>query len=111
MEKRGIHRANSASRRAGRGRGDSLRRDGQTAPISSSTGDRGRHAKVSSGFIPGGGTLNDAGVQAEFLVGRELGLTSRVQYEHWNYPILAPQPLTNVAVSVRMTYWPHWHVK
>src|SRR5713226_749092 len=70
-----------------------------------------RHAKVSSDFIPGGGTLNDASVQADFLAGRELGLSSRVQYEHWNYPILAPQPQTNISVSVQMTYWPHLHVK
>jgi len=70
-----------------------------------------RHARVSSDFIPRGGTLNDASVQADFLVGHELGLSSRVQYEHWNYPILAPQPQTNISVSVQMTYWPHLHVK
>jgi membrane-associated phospholipid phosphatase len=70
-----------------------------------------RHARVSSDFIPGGGTLNDASVQADFLVGHELGVSSRVQYEHWNYPILAPQPQTNVSVSVEMTYWPRLHVK
>jgi len=70
-----------------------------------------RHARVSSDFIPRGGTLNDASVQADFLVGHELGLSSRVQYEHWNYPILAPQPQTNISVSVQMTYWPRLHVK
>jgi membrane-associated phospholipid phosphatase len=70
-----------------------------------------RHAKVSSDFIPGGGTLNDASVQADFLAGHEFGVSSRVQYEHWNYPILAPQPQTNVSVSVQMTYWPHLHMK
>ncbi len=70
-----------------------------------------RHAKVSSDFIPGGGTLNDASVQADFLVGREFGVASRVQYEHWNYPILSAQPQTNISVSVQMTYWPQWHWK
>jgi hypothetical protein len=50
-------------------------------------------------------------VQADFLAGHEFGVSSRVQYEHWNYPILAPQPQTNVSVSVQMTYWPHLHVK
>jgi hypothetical protein len=65
-----------------------------------------RHAKVSSDFISGGGTLNDASVQADFLLGREFGVASRVQYEHWNYPILAAQPQTNISVSVQMTYWP-----
>jgi len=70
-----------------------------------------RHAKVSSDFIPGGGTLNDASVQADFLLGRELGVASRVQYEHWNYPILAAQPQTNISVSVQMTYWPQLRSK
>jgi membrane-associated phospholipid phosphatase len=70
-----------------------------------------RHARVSSDFIPGGGTLNDASIQVDFLAGPELGLSSRVQYEHWNYPILSPQPQTNVSVSVQMTYWPHLHWK
>ena len=70
-----------------------------------------RHARVSSDFIPGGGTLNDANVQADFLVGREFGVSSRVQYERWNYPILSPQPQTNISVSVQMTYWPHFQWK
>jgi hypothetical protein len=70
-----------------------------------------RHAKVSANFIPGGGTVNDASVQADFLAGREFGLSTRVQYEHWNYPVLALQPQTNVSVSVQMTYWPHFQVK
>src|SRR6266849_6156149 len=70
-----------------------------------------RHAKVSSDFIPGGGTLNDASVQADFLLGRELEVASRVQYEHWNYPILAAQPQTNISVSVQMTYWPQLRSK
>jgi membrane-associated phospholipid phosphatase len=70
-----------------------------------------RHARVSSDFIPGGGTLNDASVQADFLAGREFGVSTRVQYEHWNYPILALQPQTSVSVSVQMTYWPHFQVK
>ena len=70
-----------------------------------------RHARVNPDFIPGGGTLNDASVEADFLLGHELGVSSRVQYEHWNYPILSPQPQTNVSVSVQMTYWPHLHWK
>jgi len=70
-----------------------------------------RHARVNPDFIPGGGTLNDASVEADFLLGHELGVSSRVQYEHWNYPILSPQPQTNVSVSVRMMYWPHLHWK
>ncbi len=70
-----------------------------------------RHAKVSANFISGGGTVNDASLQADFLAGREFGLSTRVQYERWNYPVLALQPQTNVSVSMQMTYWPHFQVK
>ena len=70
-----------------------------------------RHSRVSPDFIPGGGTLNDASVQTDFLVRQDFGVSSRVQYEHWNYPILAPQPQSNVSVSIQMTYWPHERVK
>jgi hypothetical protein len=72
---------------------------------------RYRHAKVASDFIPGGGTLNDAGAQADFLVARDWGISAAVQYEHWTYPILNPMPQTNVSISVQMTYWPHLQVK
>jgi hypothetical protein len=70
-----------------------------------------RHAKVSSAFFPGGATLNDASAQADFLLGREFGVSSRVQYEHWSYPLLAPQPQTNISVSMQLTYWPHLQLK
>lgn len=70
-----------------------------------------RHARVSPDFIPSGGTLNDASVQADFMIRHEFAVSSRVQYEHWNYPLLAPQPQSNISVSVQMTYWPHEHAK
>jgi hypothetical protein len=70
-----------------------------------------RHQKVSQEFIPGGGTLTDAGARGDYSVHSSLSLSASVQYEHWNYPILSPQPQTNVSVSVQMTYWPHLHWK
>jgi len=70
-----------------------------------------RHARVSSGFIPGGGKVNDAVAEADFLAGREWGVSTRVQYEKWNYPILSAQAQTNISVSLQMTYWPHFQWK
>jgi Capsule assembly protein Wzi len=65
-----------------------------------------RHAQVSGDFIPGGGSTNDYGVQGDFLVGHATSLSGRVQYERWDYPILAPQPQSNITVSFQVTYWP-----
>jgi len=70
-----------------------------------------RHAQVSGNFIPGGGTANDVGVQLDFLAGHSTSLSGRVQYEHWNYPILASQPQSNVTISLQVTYWPRERAK
>jgi membrane-associated phospholipid phosphatase len=70
-----------------------------------------RHAKVNGDFIPGGGTVNDASVQLDFLAHHSTGISTRVQYELWNYPILAPRPQTNVTFSLTVTHWPRERTK
>jgi hypothetical protein len=70
-----------------------------------------RHAQVSGDFIPGGGSANDFGMQGDFLVGHETSVSGRVQYERWNFRVLAPQPQSNVTVSFQVTYWPRERVK
>jgi hypothetical protein len=70
-----------------------------------------RHAQVSGDFIPGGGSANDFGMQGDFLVGHATSVSGRVQYERWNYRVLAPQPQSNVTVSIQVTYWPRERVK
>jgi hypothetical protein len=69
-----------------------------------------RHAQVSGDFIPGGGSTNDYGVQGDFLIGHGTSVSGRVQYERWNYPVLAAQPQSNVTVSLQVTYWPRERV-
>ena len=66
-----------------------------------------RHQKVDGDYLPHGGTLNDGGVNVEFQVRPEVTLSGLVQYEKWNYPILAPEPKSNWATSVGLTFWPH----
>jgi hypothetical protein len=65
-----------------------------------------RHQKVSQEFIPGGGTLTDAGVRADLWVHANLSASGFVQYEVWNYPILARGSHSVVTSSVQLTYWP-----
>ena len=71
-----------------------------------------RHQKVSGSYLPSGGTLNDAGVTANFWLGKEVEFSGSVQYEKWNYPVLAPLPETNVTTSIGVNFWPRrWGVQ
>lgn len=65
-----------------------------------------RHQKVSTPYLPQGGTLNDGGVTADFWLGTAVMLSGAVQYEKWNYPVLDPLPRSNVATSIQFTFWP-----
>ncbi len=65
-----------------------------------------RHQKISTFYLPQGGTLNDAGVKADFSLGTGVMLSGSVQYEKWNYPVLDPLPRSNVTTSVQFTLWP-----
>ena len=67
-----------------------------------------RHAQVSANFVPGGGTINDASVSADLLLHQVWNLSTSVQYEEWNYPILAHGPQQNVTVSIGMSFLPPW---
>jgi hypothetical protein len=67
-----------------------------------------RHEKVSKQFLPGGGTVTDGGVNADFLVRPSFGLSGSVQYELWDFPVLASTRRSNVSTSIQFTYWPSW---
>jgi len=66
-----------------------------------------RHQKVDGDYLPQGGTLNDGGVSVEFQIRPEITLSGAVQYEKWNFPLLAPQEKSNWATSMGLTFWPH----
>jgi hypothetical protein len=67
-----------------------------------------RHQKVSGQFLPRGGTLNDAAVRADLWVRPDLSLSSSVQYEKWNFPVLSPRAQSNLTTSFQFTFWPRW---
>jgi hypothetical protein len=66
-----------------------------------------RHQEVSRAFI-GGGRAVDYSVQGEALVGRDVSVAGWVQYEQWNFPMLASTGKSNVTASVQVTFYPHW---
>lgn len=66
-----------------------------------------RHRKADSQFIAGGGTVNSATAKADIWLNARAELSGSVQYETWNFPVLAPRPQSNVTTSVQLTLWPH----
>jgi membrane-associated phospholipid phosphatase len=65
-----------------------------------------RHQKVSTQFIPSGGTLADANVRAEFWPRSSFSLSASVQYEKWDFPVLSSTRQSNVTSSVQLSFWP-----
>ena len=64
------------------------------------------HQKLHSRLFPGGGTINDGGVQYEFQPRPNLSVGGMLQYEKWDIPVLNPTVQSNWTTSVGVTYWP-----
>ncbi len=65
-----------------------------------------RHQKVSREFVPEGGTLTDVSVRANFWARSTFSVSALVQYEEWNFPVIAPTAQTNVTSALQLTFWP-----
>jgi hypothetical protein len=65
-----------------------------------------RHSSVAPDFIPGGGNINDASMSANWWFRGGVNTTALLQYELWNYPLLAPKPQTNWTSSLGVTFYP-----
>jgi hypothetical protein len=69
-----------------------------------------RHQQVDHTFLEGG-HLNDFSARTDIMLGKSLAFTGLVQYEHWNYPLLAPTAQNNVTASVQLTLFPHFQLR
>jgi Capsule assembly protein Wzi/PAP2 superfamily len=65
-----------------------------------------RHLKVGQEFMPGGGTLTDAGIRGDYWVRSNFSLSASVQYERWLFPVIQPNPSTNVSAAVEILFQP-----
>jgi hypothetical protein len=65
-----------------------------------------RHTSAATDFIPRGGNINDASVNANWWVRNNVNVTALLQYEKWNYPLLASTPQTNWTSSVQVQFYP-----
>src|SRR5467141_178431 len=65
-----------------------------------------RHQKVSQQFVPGGGSLTDAGVRTDYSLRSNLSLSLSVQHERWLFPVIQPNAARNVTAAVGILFEP-----
>jgi hypothetical protein len=66
-----------------------------------------RHQKVSQEFVPGGGSLTDAGVRTDYSLRPDLSLSVSVKHERWLFPVIQPNVSRNVTATVQILFEPH----
>jgi membrane-associated phospholipid phosphatase len=64
-----------------------------------------RRQYVDPVYLRGGG-LNDFSTSVDWLFKRDIQLSSTVQYERWNFPLLSAVPKNNVSASFQIMFWP-----
>lgn len=67
-----------------------------------------RKAHVDRDFIPEGGDIQDFFVRTTLRLRSAMEITSFLQYEHWNFPVLAPLAGPDTVASIEFTYRPKW---
>jgi hypothetical protein len=70
-----------------------------------------RHQKVSQEFIRGGGTLTDVGVRGDYWPRTFVSISGMLQYEKWNFPVVAPRVQANWTTSAGVSFWPRGWTK
>lgn len=66
-----------------------------------------RHQKVSSQFIPQGGSLTDIGASVDLWVHSNLNVDATVQYERWLLPVIEPNASRNVTAALQLSLQPN----
>ena len=70
-----------------------------------------RSNQVDSMFLQGG-NLRDIHAHSEWSFNQNVMLSSFIQYEWWNFPLLgAGKRQNDFTASFQLTYWPHWRFK
>ncbi|HSM84873.1 MAG TPA: capsule assembly Wzi family protein [Candidatus Limnocylindrales bacterium] len=72
----------------------------------------GYRSNIADSMFLEGGNLRDIHLRSEWSFNRNMTLSSFLQYEWWNFPLLsAGNKQTNFTASFQVTYWPHWRFK
>ena len=57
-----------------------------------------------------GGWLRDVAANTNLALGSSFALQASIQFERWQFPLLASGPVSNVATSLQLSYTPRWSV-
>jgi hypothetical protein len=60
--------------------------------------------------LTGGGRLVDYSATGNFMLSHELAFSGFLQYEQWNFPVLAATRQSDVTASLQLTYYPKWRI-
>jgi hypothetical protein len=53
-----------------------------------------------------GGRLRDVSARGQILINSQSALEASIQYERWQFPLLALGPQSNVSASLQLTFTP-----
>ncbi|HEV7551275.1 MAG TPA: capsule assembly Wzi family protein [Candidatus Angelobacter sp.] len=72
----------------------------------------GYRSEIADSMFLQGGNLRDIYVKSEWALTPKVSLSSFLQYEWWNFPLLsAGKKQNDFTASFQLTYWPHWRLK
>lgn len=92
--------------------GIALRADTTYWVASDKTLQFGYRSNIADNMFLQGGNLRDIHFKSEWALTPKLSLSSFLQYEWWNFPLLtAGKKQNDFTASFQLTYWPHWRLK
>jgi hypothetical protein len=72
----------------------------------------GYRSEVADNMFLQGGNLRDIHLKSEWSFSPRVSLSTLLQYEWWNFPLLsAGKKQNDFTASFQLTYWPHWRLK
>ena len=72
----------------------------------------GYRSEIADSMFLQGGNLRDIYAKSEWALNPKLSLSTFLQYEYWNFPLLsAGKKQNDFTASFQLTYWPHWRFK
>jgi hypothetical protein len=72
----------------------------------------GYRSEIADNAFLQGGNLRDIYFKSEWSLTPRVSLSTFLQYEWWNFPLLtAGKKQNDFTASFQLTYWPHWRLK
>ncbi|HEY5028632.1 MAG TPA: capsule assembly Wzi family protein [Candidatus Angelobacter sp.] len=92
--------------------GIAMRADSTYWVASDKTLQLGYRSEIADSMFLQGGNMRDIHFKSEWALTQKVSLSSLLQYEWWNFPLLsAGKKQNDFTASFQLTYWPHWRLK